>query len=376
MAQSAGPLANEQGPGFQPKANLTAAVPPAAGNDSTQGYAKNSLWIDTVGVRAYVCLSATAAAAVWHKISTTTGVPGATGVATASAEGVATTLARSDHAHQSNTAPTNTTKAAAVIGTSGQPARADHKHDIATAAPGATGVATASGEGASTSLARADHTHQSNTAPANTTKAAAAIGTSDQPARADHKHDVATAAPSQGIGGSNAEGASTSLARADHNHTIRETAGATDLTVGAILDGQRLLRLGTVLRGASEVYGATVGRTSTTGSTWLNAQLVTKTAAMPAGTYELSWHYYWDYGSENTNFTAAIYQDGIDIGPQLWFHRQEPKEIGATQRHMVSGFLRVALDAAAHTFNIAFASEGGAEAGIGGRVLKLTLVGP
>jgi len=167
----------------------------------------------------------------WRAVSASrqaTAAPGATGVATASAEGTASTLARSDHAHQSNTAPANVTKAAAAIGTSGEPARADHKHDVTTAAPAATGVATASAEGTATTLARSDHAHQSNTAPANVTKAAAAIGTSGEPARADHKHDITTAAAAANPPGSaNAEGTSTSLSRADHVHALAAFGSAT-----------------------------------------------------------------------------------------------------------------------------------------------------
>lgn len=89
----------------------------------------------------------------------TTAAPAATGVATASAVGVAVSFARSDHAHQSNTAPGNVTKAAAAIGTSGEPARADHKHDVTTAAASANPPGTANAEGVATSLARSDHTH-------------------------------------------------------------------------------------------------------------------------------------------------------------------------------------------------------------------------
>lgn len=154
-----------------------------------------------------------------HKHDVTTAAPGATGVASASGEGSASSLARSDHTHQSNTAPVNVTKAAAAIGTSGEPARADHKHDITTAAPAATGLSTASGEGSASSLARSDHTHQANTAPVNVTKAAASIGTSGEPARADHKHDVSTAAPgATGLGTSSGEGSASTLARSDHTH--------------------------------------------------------------------------------------------------------------------------------------------------------------
>lgn len=154
-----------------------------------------------------------------HKHDVATAAPGAIAIGDVAAEGAATSLARSDHTHSlaAPGAPADVTKAAAAAGVSTAPARADHKHDVTTAAPAATGVATASGEGTATTLARSDHTHQSNTAPANVTKAAAAIGTSGEPARADHKHDVSTAAPGN-VGDTNTEGTSTSLARADHVH--------------------------------------------------------------------------------------------------------------------------------------------------------------
>jgi hypothetical protein len=116
---------------------------------------------------------------------------------------------------------------AAAAGASGRYSDAAHRHAIAAAAPGATGVATASAEGASTSFARADHAHQSNTAPADVTKAAASIGTSGEPARADHKHDVSTAAPGTIAPDDTAsEGAATSLARSDHRHAIAAASPA------------------------------------------------------------------------------------------------------------------------------------------------------
>ena len=60
----------------------------------------------------------------------TTAAPSATGVATASDEGVAASFARSDHAHKSATLPIAIGTTAA-IGTSGEPARADHVHAAA-----------------------------------------------------------------------------------------------------------------------------------------------------------------------------------------------------------------------------------------------------
>jgi hypothetical protein len=54
-------------------------------------------------------------------------------------------------------APADVTKAPAVVGVSGQAARADHKHDISTAAPLAVG--SSNSQGVASSLARSDHIH-------------------------------------------------------------------------------------------------------------------------------------------------------------------------------------------------------------------------
>lgn len=45
--------------------NLAATAAPTAGDDSGDGYAVGSRWLDTTNDRAYVCLDATAASAVW-----------------------------------------------------------------------------------------------------------------------------------------------------------------------------------------------------------------------------------------------------------------------------------------------------------------------
>lgn len=132
----------------------------------------------------------------------------------------------------SDTAPVDVTKAAAAAGVAADGSRQDHKHDVSTTAPGATGVATASAEGLATTLARSDHAHQSNTAPADVTKGAAVIGTSGEPARADHKHDITTAAPAGTavqIGNAAAEGAATTVALSDHKHAV---AAGTPVSVG------------------------------------------------------------------------------------------------------------------------------------------------
>lgn len=45
--------------------NYTATVAPSTGNDSTQGYAPGSMWLDVTGGKVYFCRSAAAGAATW-----------------------------------------------------------------------------------------------------------------------------------------------------------------------------------------------------------------------------------------------------------------------------------------------------------------------
>ncbi len=49
--------------------NLSATTAPTANEDSGDGYAERSLWIDTTNDKAYICVDATATAAVWIDVS-------------------------------------------------------------------------------------------------------------------------------------------------------------------------------------------------------------------------------------------------------------------------------------------------------------------
>lgn len=51
--------------------NLAAGAAPTATDDSAAGYAVGSVWIDTTNDNAYVCVDATATAAVWYQINNT-----------------------------------------------------------------------------------------------------------------------------------------------------------------------------------------------------------------------------------------------------------------------------------------------------------------
>lgn len=88
-------------------------------------------------------------------------VPEQIDVGDAGVIGVSTEAARADHQHAlpAPPAPVNVTKAAADAGAATTVARSDHKHDVDTAAP-ITVTGGVNGEGAATSLARSNHQHR------------------------------------------------------------------------------------------------------------------------------------------------------------------------------------------------------------------------
>jgi hypothetical protein len=110
----------------------------------------------------------------------------------------------------------------------------------------------------------------SSNPPVDVDRSAASAGASTEVAKYDHKHDIAVAAPPQGIGGGNGAGVGPALALSDHDHTLRTTDGPTDLTIGAVADGQAFLRSG------ASIVGVNIATIST------NTVVVLSPADLPA----------------------------------------------------------------------------------------------
>lgn len=70
-------------------------------------------------------------------------------------------LLEGDAAVLSDVVPVDVTKEAASAGIASEASRQDHKHDISTGVPGTIGENDTPAEGVATSLARSDHTHGS-----------------------------------------------------------------------------------------------------------------------------------------------------------------------------------------------------------------------
>jgi hypothetical protein len=175
-------------------------------------------------------------------------------VAAASAAGVATTPARSDHTHGGITDIGGNTGSigygvvgdvtqidvgdAASAGVSAAISRADHQHALPAPAAPADVTKAAASAGASTTVARADHKHDISTAIAGTILPddTAAEGTATSLARSDHRHAITAAAPTAtGVATASAEGTATSFARSDHAH--QSNTAPVDVTKAAAAIG-------------------------------------------------------------------------------------------------------------------------------------------
>lgn len=87
--------------------------------------------------------------------------------------------------------PTTVTKSSSVVGTDGYAARSDHKHDISTATPSSLTIGGSNSEGVATSLARSDHVHATPTAATPTGLSVGGsnvLGSASTIALSDHVH--------------------------------------------------------------------------------------------------------------------------------------------------------------------------------------------
>lgn len=201
-----------------------------------------------------------------HKHQVSTGVPTGIQPDVTNAEGVAATLARSDHRHAIDAAASIgpvVPDATALEGVSTSFARSDHEHPVPGSSFGTPGTIEpddAAQEGSASFFARSDHQHAVVCAtPGSITPDDTPLeGTSTSFARADHRHGITGFAAAQGIGGGNLEGTASTFARSDHDHTIRETGDPQDLTVGAIPDLYSVRRSGTSLIGVNPLDPARV----------------------------------------------------------------------------------------------------------------------
>jgi hypothetical protein len=161
-----------------------------------------------------------------------TAVPVASLFGVVPAEGVAASLARSDHQHGLVTGTPSTVGTVNAEGTSSSGPRLDHVHahgaqtdgtlHAAAIASGASGFMTGADKAKLDGIS-ANAAALTASAPADVAKTAAAAGVGTTAARSDHQHSISTGAPVAGavvIANSASEGTATSLARSDHQHAV------------------------------------------------------------------------------------------------------------------------------------------------------------
>ena len=248
-------LTSTSGHGFFPASNLSAITNPAVSNDTSQGYAIGSMWINTTTNAIWIATSVSTGAAIWVQSTTT---PLATIASpsvgnSAAVVGVATSAARQDHTHlvTSGTPVALTVGGSNAAGSAITMALSDHVHSLpafGTAAGTftqgndsrlsddrtASGLRTASGivtvgtataptagqvltATSGTAANWQSTTALSATTPSNVDATTGAVGTGTTSARSDHTHQVNVGTP-VALGTVTSAGTAVTLARSDHVH--------------------------------------------------------------------------------------------------------------------------------------------------------------
>ena len=165
---------------------------------------------------------------------------------------------------------------------------------------------------------------------------------------------IVTAAPAVGIGAGNTEGASTALARSDHDHTIRESGGQ-DLTMGAVADGEPLVRDGTAIVGRfapSWDFAQRITPLATTSATPQSYLLYTS-PSIAAGTYQLAVTLTISGSATSTQLAAFLEIDGVPRGGPLI----KTGIVGGV--YTFSGVTPAPLNAGVHTVELSVSKPAG-----------------
>jgi hypothetical protein len=180
-----------------------------------------------------------------------TATPVAVLVGASAAEGVASSVARSDHQHGIATATPVSVGTSNSAGSASTVSRSDHVHShgnqtsgthhaLVIADPGGTAgfMSAADKQKLDTVATSATNTPLTNTAPVDVTPTAASVGVSTEAARQDHKHSIGVAsAGTISIGDISAAGSSASLSRSDHTHALPAPAAPANITKSAASAG-------------------------------------------------------------------------------------------------------------------------------------------
>lgn len=148
---------------------------------------------------------------------------------------------------------------------------------------------------------------------------------------------------------------------------IRETGGPTTLDIGAIADGQLLVRSGTgIVGGALSVFGndyqvAVSLARSTTTSTAFQIKATLNVPAGRTGTYLITWHAVVDQSSAADAVQVQLYNT-TDTAVVGVLQEHEPKD--SRNRIAVGGFAEVVFAGVAKSFEIQYRQQRGSTAGI------------
>jgi len=245
---ASGPQGEQGEQGIQGPVGATGPQPPLATTPPLDVGATAAIGVSTIAAREdHAHAHGVQSDETMHAVATVTDAGFISAASQSKLDGI-----QANAAAVTNTAPTQITVAAAVVGVATDAARRDHMHGIATATPSTLGIGGTNSSGSSLSVARASHIHQlpalatttvdgffaatdkvkldgiaasaaalTAVVPASVGASTAVVGVGTAAAREDHTHAVLVSTPvTLGVGGTNTVGTGTGLARATHVHQL------------------------------------------------------------------------------------------------------------------------------------------------------------
>lgn len=342
------------------KSNLGATTDPGATDDSAAGYAVGSRWINVTLDKEFVCLDATAAAAVWTE-TTAQDAAHALGGAQHTADTLANLNTKISDGTLIDTGDSRLSDARTPTSHGG-----GHVEGGADAVPNATGTTGGLESAADKTKLDAIEASADVTDAANVDAAGAVVHgdvteaegllrkTGAETYEAIKTNLAATTDP----GATDDSAAGYAVGSRWINVTLDKEFVCLDSTATAAVWTETTASGGGGVFGQNSEYSEKTTQQSTSSQTY-QQYLRHTTASLPAGTYRIGWMYVWRHSTTSADIKVRLQVDDTthlinpgDAGDE--HHLQEPQDSGSNQRFVNSGFRHLVLGAGVRNIDIDF----------------------